>query len=452
MTHRIRQFPNVFTTCEAQSVPLPWMTRVVQRLDGLDTEALGRASGFIRRSCRKLKVPVLCQAIAGLAALGPLTLELIVQTLELVGHQPYSAQALCKRVGPGLEQFLLTVIAALFRRQADTLLAPGCFAPFRRVLVQDSTTVALPDRFASVFAGCVNQSRRALSQLKLQCVFDLVKLSLVQFSFSGFTRNDQAAAADILAIVRRGDLVLRDLGYFSSKVLVRLQAAGVHFLTRLHFHLLLYDPNSGQPLRLARLLQRGQRLDRFVQIGEERLLVRLVAVPVPQAVGDRRRRQSRRDCRANPSRDRLYLMNWNIFITTVGADIWSSQRVAAVYRLRWTIEIIFKAWKSHLRLTELNTHSTAMLRLSIIARLFACTLTLWCWAALQTRASSEAQVSILRVARVVSSCAALIACLIFRQSPAAMLAILLARLSRHRPRRDRVNLGQQLAALAAGLG
>ena len=452
MIHNIRQAPNVSTTCAAGAVPPPWMARVVQRLDGLDTEALGRASGFIRRSCRKLKIPILCQALAGLAALGPLTLELIVQTLGLLGHQPYSAQALCKRVGPGLEQFLLTVIAALFRRQADALLAPGGFAPFRRVLVQDSTTVALPDRFAAVFAGCVNQSRRTLSQLKLQCVFDLVNLSLVQFSCSGFTRNDQAAAADILAIVKRGDLVLRDLGYFSSKALVRLHAAGVHFLTRLHFHLLLLDPSSGQPLHLARLLKRGQHLDRLVQIGEERLLVRLVAVPVPQPVGDQRRRQSRRDYRAHPSRDRLYLMNWNIFITTVGADLWSSQQVCAVYRLRWTIEIVFKAWKSHLRLDELNTHSAAMLRLSIVARLFACTLTLWCWAALQTRAASKGPVSILRVARVVSLCAALIACLLFRRTPAEMLATLLARLSRHRPRRDRTNLGQQLAALAAGLG
>jgi hypothetical protein len=428
------------------------MASVMQRLEGIDTEALGRASGFIRRACRKLEVPMLCKALAGLAGMGSLTLELIVQTLGLLGHQPYSAQALCKRVGPGLEKFLLAVIAALFRRQADDLVVAGCFAPFRRVLVLDSTTVARPDRFASVFAGCVNQSSRTLSQVKLQCVFDLVRLSLVQFSFSGFTRNDQAAAADILDIVRRGDLVLRDLGYFSCKTLARLTAGGVHYLTRLRSGVLLHDPVSGPPLNLARVLKRGESLDRMVLMGEDRLPVRLVAVPVPQAVGGQRRRESRRDRRSHPSRERLYLMDWNIFVTTVTAETWGRQQVCDVYRLRWTIEIIFKAWKSHLRLEALNTHSEAMLRLSIITQLFQCTLTLWCWAELQASASRKGHASILRVARTVSMCAALIACILFGQTPEEMIKELLAKLSRHRPRRDRTNLSEQLANLCANLG
>jgi len=409
-------------------------------------EALGRASGFIRRTCRKLDVGLLCKALAGLAGMGTLTLDLIVQTLGLMGHSTYSAQALCKRVGPGLERFLLAATTAVFRRHADEMLAQGSFSSFRRGLLQDSTTMALPDRFASAFPGCVSQSRRTLSQIQLQGVFDLVKLSLAQFSFSAFTRNDQAAAGDILAIARRGDLVLRDMGYFSIQIFARLIAAGVHFLSRLHASVRLYDPATGQPLNLARLLKKGERLDRRVRIGEERLLVRLVALPVPQAVADRRRHLSRRDCRANPSRDRLFLMNWSLFVTTVGGEIWSPLHVAAVYRLRWTIEIIFKAWKSHLRLEDLNTHSEPMLRLSFVTQLFHCTLTLWCWAKLQTRAGYA---SILRVAHVMSRCAALIACMILDVAPAQLLEGLLARLGRHRQRRDRQNLSEQLAALCA---
>lgn len=431
------------------AAPPPWLASILRRLEGIDTEAIGRASGFIRRTCRKLDVGLLCKVLAGLTSMGTLTLELIVQTLGLLGHPTYSAQALCKRVGPGLEAFLLAVIAAVFRRQADELLAPGCFAPFRRVLVQDSTTVALPDRYASAFPGCVSQSSRTFSQLKLQCVFDLVRLGLAQFSFSGFTRNDQAAAGDILAIARRGDLVLRDLGYFTIRTLERLVEAGVHFPSRLRSEVLLCNPESGQPLYLARLLKKGERLDRMVCIGENGLLVRLVALPVPQEVGDRRRHQSRRDCRANPSRDRLYLMDWNLFITTPDADTWSLDQVAAVYRLRWTIEIIFKAWKSHLRLEELNTHSEPMLRLSLVAQLFHCTLMLWCWAKLQTGAGRLGHASLLRVARIVSGCAALIACMIWGCTPAQVIEGLLARMSRHRKRTDRQNLSEQLAALCA---
>lgn len=429
------------------AAPPSWLAGIQRRLEGLDLQAIGRSCGFIQRTCRKLDVGLLCKVLAGLAGIGSLTLELIVQTLGLLGHVPYSAQAMCKRTGPGLETFLLTVIASVFHRHSHELLAPGCLAPFRRVLLHDSTTVALPDRYASVFPGCVSQSSRTFSQLKLQCVFDLVGLGLAQFSFSGFTRNDQAAAGDLLAIARPHDLVVRDLGYFSIRILEQLRKAGVHFLSRLRASVSLCDPHSGQPLHLARLLKKGQRLDRQVRLGEEGLLVRLVALPVPQQVADRRRRQSRRDCRANPSPDRLYLMNWSLFITTVDADTWSLDQVAAVYRLRWTIEIIFKAWKSHLRLNELNTHSLPMLRLSVVAQLFHCALTLWCWAKLQTGARRHGHASLLRVARIVSDCAALIACMLWQLTPAQLIEGFLVRTSRHRKRKDRQNLAEQLAAL-----
>ncbi len=320
------------------------------------------------------------------------------------------------------------------------------FSPFRRVLLQDSTTVALPDRYATAFPGCTTQSQRTLSQLKQQCVFDLVRLGRAQFSISGFTRPDQAAATDILSIARRGDLVLRDLGYFSIRLFARLTEIGVHFLSRWHAGVRLVDPVTGQALNLARQLRKGERLDRGVRVGAEGLLV---ALPVPEEVGNRRRQQSRRDRRANPSLDRLYLMDWNLFITTVDDATWSLEQVAAVYRLRWTIEIVFNAWKSHLRPETLNTHSEAMLRLSVVTQLLNCTLMLWCWAQLQTRAGREGHASILRVARIVSGYAALMACLILNGTPAQLLEGLLARMSRHRKRIDRQNLSEQLAALCA---
>jgi len=428
------------------------MKKIIHRLEGIDAEAVGRASGFIRRTCRKLDVALLCKALAGLAGMGTMTLEAIVQTLGLLGHPAYSAQALCKRVGPGLEAFLLSVIATVFRRQTNITLLQGCFAPFQRVLIHDSTTISLPDRYAAAFPGCTNQSSRTFSQLKLQCVFDLVNLSLAQFSFSGYTRNDQAAAPDILVIARRGDLILRDMGYFTIRLLADMISANIHFLTRLHSSTRIYEPHRDTPIHLARVLKKGQRMDRLVCLGEERLLVRLVAIPVPQEVADQRRRQVRRYYRLNPSRDRLFLMNWNIFITTVDANTWSTKQVADVYRLRWTIEIIFKAWKSHLRLEELNTHSLAMLRLSIVTQLFHCTLMLWCWAELQTSAGCNGHASILRVARVVSQCTALIACMIFDLNPTQMFEGFLVRLSKHKPRKDRKNLPEQMVNLCASLG
>jgi hypothetical protein len=265
---------------------------------------------------------------------------------------------------------------------------------------------------------------------------------------SGFTRNDQAASADILDIVRSGDLVVRDLGYFALDVLAQIRTKSAHFLSRLHHGTGVYDVKTGSPLDLPRLLAKKQHLDRQVLLGEERLPARLVAMPVPQAVADRRRRDAHQHTHGHrPSKNSLALMNWNMFITSVAHAVWSAEVVRDVYRLRWTIEIVFKAWKSHLRLNQLNTHSESMLRLSIMSRLLFCALTLDIWAHLEWCSPARRHASILRVARVLSDCAALITCIVFRCTPAQLLDDLLRVHGFHRSRSDRRNTPQGVTAL-----
>jgi len=143
-------------------------------------------------------------------------------------------------------------------------------------------------------------------------------------------------------------------------------------------------------------------------------------------------------------------MNWNLFITSVSGAVWSAEVVRDVYRLRWTIEIVFKAWKSHLRLQQLNIHSESMLRLSVMSRLLFCALTLDIWADLEWRSPAHRHASVLRVARVLSDCAALITCIVFRCTPAQLLDDLLRAHAFHRPRSDRQNTPQGLAVLRTG--
>ena len=86
----------------------------------------------------------------------------------------------------------------------------------------------------------------------------------------------------------------------------------------------------------------------------EKLAVRLVAIPVPPRVAEGRRRALRqsRDHRFNPSKERLFLLDWYVFITNVGKEVWSADQIAEIYGLRWRIEIVFKAWKSHFGITS----------------------------------------------------------------------------------------------------
>jgi len=162
----------------------------------------------------------------------------------------------------------------------------------------------------------------------------------------------QAAAQDVLALVRTGDLVLRDLGYFVVETFQRIALAGAFFLSRLRLDTSLFDPQTQRPLSLLKALRRAGHLDQAVLLGQQKLPARLVAIKLPEALAAERRRKAKqnRDKRCRPNATYLALLGWAIFITNVDRKVLSARTVAQVHGLRWRIETIFKAWQ--IRITE----------------------------------------------------------------------------------------------------
>jgi hypothetical protein len=112
---------------------------------------------------------------------------------------------------------------------------------------------------------------------------------------------------------------------------------------------------------LARSLAHETRavLEKSVVLGaRERIAARLIAVRMPEAIVNERRRQARavaKKCGYTPSQAHLTLLAWNLFITNVPATVWPSQTVGIAYSLRWQVELVVKSWKSHLHLATLTT-------------------------------------------------------------------------------------------------
>jgi hypothetical protein len=146
--------------------------------------------------------------------------------------------------------------------------------------------------------------------------------------------------------------VLRDLGYFSSRVFAQIAAAGAFFLSRPRYGVALYLPGSDRPVHLLRRLRPGQPLDLRMELGPQRLPVRILAFPLPTELVNERRRKARadRDRRLHHSPEYYQLLAWNIFITNAPSTRLSFAEAIQIYRLRWRIEIIFKSWKSYLGL------------------------------------------------------------------------------------------------------
>jgi hypothetical protein len=199
-------------------------------LAALPLEALARRAGFLRRRPRKIPIPDLLLGLCAVACESVLSLERIAAVIGLAAKGSYSKQALHQRLGPNFSSFLSAAAVALFGQMAAPWRAQGCLAGFGRVLLHDSTVQSLPPHLAAAFPGSASQCTPATAALKIQWVCDLLSGAVLQLSLDSFRRNDQASAPDILGVVQKGDLILRDLGYFCLGVLAACRTLGEDFL------------------------------------------------------------------------------------------------------------------------------------------------------------------------------------------------------------------------------
>jgi hypothetical protein len=282
------------------------LERLQRWLDPKELEARARATGFQRRKPKQNPALLFVEAAILLVGQSVVSLSRWAVLLGIPGHRLVSKQAVWKRLlhgAVGLLQEMLGLVLAERVTQVGAAL-PKALRCFSRVLVQDSTVIKLIAKLARLFPGSRNQRGAKHGQLKIQSVYDLLTQRFVSFSSSGFNRNDQAAAVDILPLLQKGDLVSRDLGYFVIQTFQRIALAGAFFLSRLRLDTHLYD---------------------------------------------------------------------------VDRTILHARAVAQVYGLRWRIETIFKAWKSHFRITQVPKGSADQLLALIYARLIFLTLMIpWC--------------------------------------------------------------------------
>lgn len=305
--------------------------------------------GFIRRKPRKIEPLQLLKAFCMIMPGSCPSLRSLAAVLSVLRSESISKQAVARRLGRAWIDFLKQMLALLLCRHIEPGPMEELFSGFGRVLLHDSSVLPLPASMARYYKGSRNQSGNTFSQAKVQAILDIKNRSYIKFDVTSFTRNDQSAAADILEILSPGDVIIRDLGYFVTGILSRIEKAGAFFLSRYHHRCSVFDVRR-VPLDILKVLERDGEMDARVRIGSsEKFAVRMIALPVPACVANERRRLMRqnRDTRCHPGKRQLKLLGWMIFITNITDEIWDRQKIRQIYRLRWRIEVVFKAFKGH---------------------------------------------------------------------------------------------------------
>ena len=331
---------------------------------------LAKDLNFTRRSPRKIDVVNLLASLCEECLHGSPSCNDLAAHIETISSGAPSRQAVNLRLNPAFHDLLQRLLEEVMGGKIGAPKAETrpLFRGYRRGLVQDSTIIKLPGHLFADFSG-VSNAQTNVCNARIQATYNLLDSRFIGFSIDPYSKNDLAAAPELP--LQQGDLVLRDRGYLVLDEIQRHRQAGADCIYRHKTGTVYLDPKTLEPIDLPALLKGQGCLDLEVLLNNAaRTRVRLVMAPVDAETASLRRMRAKKQAVGHhPSPEVLQLMDWTIFITTIPAALASFKEILAIYGLRWRIEIIFKAWKSHMKFPLLHRVSKLQRTILLKARL-----------------------------------------------------------------------------------
>lgn len=289
-----------------------------------------------------------------------------------------SVQGIDQRLNAYTCEFLKKMLSrAMTQFQNRSPLPLPILHQFRAINLVDSTVIALPDNMAAEFPGCGGSGPQA--SLKIQLKFEFLQGNLSQIIIQPGKEPDQKFET-YLEEVQAGSLNISDLGYFVLENLKTIAEKKAYYISRYLFGTRLFTP-AGESFNLEANLQQAPRqpFERDILLGaEKKLPCRLICIPLPQEVADRRRQKAKEKARQKGkslSQAYLALLDWLIFVTNVPTAMLSIEQVALLYRVRWQIELVFKLWKSYAGLDHIQGLRQERVLVELYAKMIGLVLT-----------------------------------------------------------------------------
>ncbi len=345
--------------------------------------ALAKETGCIKRE-RKFSGADLVQTfVFGWQQHPEASLESLASTAEM-REVSVSDTAVHKRFTPECAQFLHRVLEEMSSVvvQAAHDVPVKLLRRFSAVILEDSSSISLPDELAEVWQGCGGKQAHTAAAVKLHVRWELKRGQMHGPKLTDGRTSDQAGPLRDQEVLP-GSLSIHDLGYFNVRQMAARHRAGGYSLTRLRVGTALFT-RAGKRLALDNTLlpQRvGQMKELHVLVGaSERLPMRLLLLRVPKAVADQRREELRVDAqrRGHPlSEEALRLADWTMLITDVPAKRLRFEEALVLLRERWQMELLYKLWKQCGQVDEWRTHHPWRVLCELYAKLIGVLLQQW---------------------------------------------------------------------------
>jgi hypothetical protein len=317
---------------------------------------LAVSSGFCSRSS-KLKAEVFFDMLFYTVSLRQnSSLSFMVSHLKSNNGISISKQSLDERFNLKCVEFIRAVLKEVLENRLSELYSGKLLPSFKRIRIKDSTKFMAPPSMEADYRGSGGDAgSRSSAGVSIQYEYDLKSGEVTDLSLTPGMRNDRRDAGESAENVQPGDLIIRDLGYFSTAVFEKCAGNQAFFLSRLESGTNVYDENH-QLLSFKDIYKQMRksgirRKEIAVFTGKKtRLGVRLFLEQVPDEVYEKRIREkekkSKGQGRGELKEETKIRCRFNLMVTNAKESMLSGEDFLSLYRLRWQIELNFKIWKS----------------------------------------------------------------------------------------------------------
>lgn len=221
--------------------------------------------------------------------------------LESSTGNSVSKVAIWKKINSCCVEFFKGVLETMILKKLtdDVRHGKNLSTVFNRIIVQDSTIIRLPQRLFEIFSGVANAHSKVCNA-RIQGVYDILNERFISFSIDTYSKNDLAAAPELL--LEEGDLSLRDRGYLILEEIERHIRIGADCIYRYKNKMSLLNAVTEIPLDILALLEKTPTIDMEIKLNNiEKSTVRLIAFPVSEELANNRRMKAKKEKKLLPA-------------------------------------------------------------------------------------------------------------------------------------------------------
>lgn len=266
-----------------------------------------------------------------------------------------SKQGIDQRFNESAVKYIQSLLSKVLSTQVSQYIENGWLNLFSRVNIKDSTKFDLPPKVKDKLPGFGGSASKAGACIQYE--FEMKSGQVNDLTITPANRPDSKDALATKGAVMKGDLTIRDLGYFVLKYFITAKAEGAFFISRLHPKINVYimKGNDFEELDFGKLYQAMKenhidKLEKEVYMGkDEKLPVRLIIELMPDEVFNTRMLNIHKYNKKKGHKTSKNFSNrarFNLFISNIPLKMIDGEAIAKIYKIRWQIELVFKIWKS----------------------------------------------------------------------------------------------------------